>query len=238
MKPLLLFDMDGTLIEMTDPSRHSPHVRHNPSYGSIKQRMKDIAAAHGIPHGELAGLERMAHIWNAARSYADRNGFPEEATTALMTDINEPFMEEERADHAISVLLPGTEEALNSLRETGYDMALVTTASRGSIERILGSREYGRLGRYFTHTVTRDDCIYVKPDPEPIHRALRLQGRDDFLYVGDSDHDAEAAKAAGGAFILVNTRGYPRGHIARLEAVAVVTRLTELPEALRSLGYD
>lgn len=230
--------MDGTLIEMTGISRHSPYVRHNPSYGSIKQRMKDVAAAHGVPHGELAGLERMAHIWNAARAHADRCGFPEEATTALMTAINEPFMEEERADHASSVLIPGTEEALNSLRETGYDMTLVTTASRGSVERILGSRDYGRLGRFFAHTVTRDDCTYVKPDPEPIHRALRLHDRDGFIYVGDSDHDAEAAKAAGGAFILVNTRGYTTEHIARLEAAAVVTRLTELPETLRSLGYD
>jgi len=238
MKPLLLFDMDGTLIEMTDLSRHSPHVRHNPSYGSIKQRMKDIAAAHGIPHGEVAGLERMAHIWNAARAHADRSGLPEEATTALMRAINEPFMEEERADHALSVLLPGAEEAMNSLRDAGYDMSLVTTASRESVERILGSHEYGGLGRFFTHTVTRDDCLYVKPDPEPIHRALRLHGRDGFIYVGDSDHDAEAAKAAGGAFILVNTRGYTTEHIDRLEAAAVVTRLTELPETLRSLGYD
>jgi len=238
MKPLLLFDMDGTLIEMTDPSRHSPRVQRNPSYGSIKQRMKDIAAAHGVPRGEVAGLERMAHIWNAARAYADNNGFPEEATTALMTAINEPFMEEERADHALSVLFPGAEEELNSLRETGYDMALVTTASRESVERILDSSEYGRLGRYFTHTVTRDDCIYVNPHPEPIHRALRLHGRDDFIYIGDTDHDAQATKTAGGAFILVNTRGYPREHVGRLEPAAVVTRLTELPEALRSLGCD
>jgi len=237
VKPLLLFDMDGTLIEMEDPSRHSPRVRHNPSYGSIKQRMKDIAAAHGVPHDQVVKLERMAHIWNAARAHADRSGFTEEVTAALMTAINGPFMEEEKADHALSVLVPGTEEALNSLKETGYDMSLVTTASRGAVESIMGSWDYGRLGRFFAHTVTRDDCVYVKPDPEPIHRALRLHGRDDFLYVGDTDHDALAAKAAGGAFILVNTRGYTAEHMDRLEPAAVITRLTELPEALRSLGY-
>ena len=229
--------MDGTLIEMTEISRHSPHVRHNSSYGSIKQRMKDIAAAHGVPQGELAGLERMAHIWNAARAHADRCGFPEEATTALMTAINEPFMEEERADHALSVLISGTEEALNSLRETGYDMSLVTTASRGSVERILDATEYGRLGRFFTHTVTRDDCSYVKPYPEAIEKALRLHGRDDFVYIGDSDHDAEAAKAAGGTFILVNTRGYDQEHMKQLEPDAVITGPGELPDVLSSLGF-
>ena len=236
-KPLLLFDMDGTLIKMTDPSRHSQRVRHNVSYGSVKHRMKEIAAAHGVPYEDVASLERMAHIWNAARAYADHNGFPEEDAQALMSSINVPFMEEERADHALSVLIPGTVEALTALREMGYEMALVTTASRWSVERLLGSPEHGSLGRFFKHTVTRDDCRYVKPYPEAIEKALRLHGRDAFVYIGDSDHDAEAAKAAGGVFILVNTRGYDQEHVKRLEPYAVITGLGELPDVLSSLGY-
>jgi phosphoglycolate phosphatase-like HAD superfamily hydrolase len=236
-KPLLLFDMDGTLIKMTDPSRHSQRVRHHTSYGSVKQRMKELAAHHGVPAEELAGLERMAHIWNAARAHAERNGFPEEDTRALMGAINGPFMEEELADHAMSVLIPGTAEALTTLRDLGYEMSLVTTASRWSAERILGSPEHGRLGRFFTHTVTRDDCLYVKPDPESIEKALRLHSRDDFVYIGDSDHDAEAANAAGGVFILVNTRGYDREHVERLEPGAVINGLDELPPVLSSYGY-
>jgi len=236
-RPLLLFDMDGTLITITDPPKHSPHAWHDASYGSVKQRMKELAASHGVPPLELADLERMAHIWNAARAYADHNGFPEEDTMALMSAINEPFMEEERADHGLSALIPGTEEALASLRKIGYELTLVTTASRWSVERILGSQEYGRLGRFFTHTVTRDDCLYVKPEPEPIERALWLHGVDGFVYIGDSDHDAEAAKAAGGAFILVNTRDYDEEHTRRLEPRAVITDISELLDALRSLGY-
>jgi len=236
-KPLLLFDMDGTLIKMTDPSRHSQHIRHNVSYGSIKHRMKEIAAAHGVPYEVVAGLERMAHIWNAARAYADQNGFSEEDAQTLMNAINGPFMEDEKADHAMSVLIPGTVEALTTLRDLGYEMALVTTASRWSVERILGAPEYGRLGRFFTNTVTRDDCSYVKPYPEAIEKALRLHGRDDFVYIGDSDHDAEAAKTAGGTFILINTRGYDQEHMKQLEPDAVITGPGELPDVLSSLGF-
>ena len=236
-KPLLLFDMDGTLIKMTDASRHSQHTRHNLSYGSVKHRMKKIAAAHGVPYEDVSSLERMAHIWNAARAYADQNGFSEEDTQALMSSINVPFMEEEKADHAMSVLIPGTAEALTTLRDMGYEMALVTTASRWSVERILGSPEYGRLGRFFTHTVTRDDCSYVKPDPEAIEKALRLHGRDGFIYIGDSDHDAEAANAAGGAFILINTRCYDQEHIKQLKPSVVIIGPGELPGVLQSLGY-
>ena len=236
-KPLLLFDMDGTLIEMTDQSRHSQRVRHHPSYGSVKQRMKEIAADHGVPPEEVADLERMAHIWNAVRAYADRNGLPEEDTSALMCAIDVPFMDEERADHTMSVLIPGTVEALATLRDMGYEMALVTTASRLSVETIGGSRDYGRFLRFFTHAVTRDDCRYVKPHPESILNALSHFGRDDFLYIGDSDHDAEAAKAAGGVFILVNTRGYYREHVERLEPGAVIKGLDELPGVLSGLGH-
>ncbi|MCK4582656.1 HAD family hydrolase [Candidatus Bathyarchaeota archaeon] len=236
-KPLLLFDMDGTLIKMTDPSRHSQRVLHHASYGSVKQRMKELAADYGVPVEELAELERMAHIWNAARAYADHYGFPDDKTRALMGAINGPFMEEEKADHALSVLIPGTVEALTTLRNLGYEMALVTTASRWSVDRILGATEYGRLGRFFTHTVTRDDCSYVKPCPKAIEKTLRLHGRDDFVYIGDSDHDAEAAKAAGGTFILINTRGYDQEHVKRLEPEAVITGLSELPDVLSSLGY-
>jgi len=236
-KPLLLFDMDGTLIKMTDSSRHSQRVRHHTSYGSVKQRMKELAADHGVPAEELADMERMAHIWNAARAYADHNGFSEEDTQALMNAINGPFMEEERADHAMSALITGTVEALMTLRDRGYEMTLVTTASRWSVERMLGTPEHGRLGRFFTHTVTRDDCSYVKPEPKAIEKALRLHGRDDFVYIGDSDHDAEAAKAAGGVFILINTRGYDPGHLKQLEPDAVITDPGELPDVLSSLEH-
>ncbi len=236
-KPLLLFDMDGTLITITDPASHSRHVWHDASYGSVKHRMKETAAAHGVPHEVVAGLERMAYIWNAARAYADHNGFPEEDTRALMTALNVPFMEGERADQELSVIVPGTVEALTTLRDLGYEMALVTSSSRQSTERILGSPEYGRLGRFFTHTVTRDDCLYVKPDPEVIMKALRLHGKEDFVLIGDSDHDAEAAKAAGGGFILINTRGYDQKHLKRLDPDAVITCHGELPGILQNLGY-
>ena len=66
---------------------------------------------------------------------------------------------------------------------------------------------------------------------------LDNHGVDGFVYIGDSDHDAEAAKAAGGAFILVNTRDYDEEHMRRLEPRAVISDISELPDALRSLGY-
>jgi phosphoglycolate phosphatase-like HAD superfamily hydrolase len=236
-KPLLLFDLDGTLIRVEGSGVGLSHHVGRHAKMPVKEEMKRLATIHGVPSEALRGLDRMAHIWNACRAYAEGSGYTSEDASALMAAINGPFMAEERADHALSVLIPGVVEALETLTKTGYEMGLVTTASNASVERIGGSPEYGRIGRFFKHMVTRDDCLYVKPEPEPIIRALRLHGREDFVYIGDSDHDAEAAEAAHGAFILVNTRGYNEDQLKRLGPDAVISGLGELPNALSSLGY-
>jgi phosphoglycolate phosphatase len=234
--PLLLFDMDGTLIHVegrvANPGHHPGHQAKTPA----REEMKRLAALHGVPSEAVEDLNRMAHIWNTCRAYAEAKGYSEEETDALMAALDGPFMEEEVTDHAISTLLPDAEETLDALRGLGYEISLVTTASKASVERIVGSPEYGHIGRFFTHMVTRDDCRYVKPRPEPIMRALALHGRTGFVYVGDSDHDAQAAKAAGGPFILVDTRDYGKDMVAGLGPIAVVRSLSELPGVLTMLA--
>ena len=60
MKPLILFDMDGTLITIDNKLRH---VNTN-GVKSPKEQMKKIAIQHGVPPNIVKPLNRMAHIWN------------------------------------------------------------------------------------------------------------------------------------------------------------------------------
>ena len=83
--------------------------------------------------------------------------------------------------------------------------------------------------------MTRDECRFIKPEPEPIHRILKEFNRDGFIYIGDSDHDAQACKAAGGIFVLINTRGYDMEIIKAMNPDAVIENLTELAETLKKL---
>jgi phosphoglycolate phosphatase-like HAD superfamily hydrolase len=117
-------------------------------------------------------------------------------------------------------------------------MGVVTTASRESYEWISGHEDYGRFGEYFRHSVTRDDCRYIKPEPEPIHRILSMFNRDDFIYIGDADHDAQACQAAGGRFVLMNTREYDAETMESMSPDAVIENLLELPAALQKLRVD
>lgn len=232
VKPILMFDMDGTLIDLKKkPVYMGLQNRHKP-FLSLKTQMKQIAAENGVPYDLIEDLNRMALIWNAVREYAEDNGLP---VNSIMERINEPFMKHEREDHNISFLLPDTIPGLSTLKKLEYEMNLVTTASRWSYDRISTSDNYGCFGSYFKHSITRDDVSYIKPNPQPLQKMIDLSGRKKAVYIGDSDHDGYAAIAAGCNFVLINTREYDQKTISLLKPDAVIEKLTQLPDVLENL---
>ena len=236
MKPLLLFDMDGTLIILKHRPKYRGTITHHTPFMTIKAQMKEIAASHGVPPEEIMGMNRMAHIWNRTRIYLEEDERSQEEVQAIIDEINVPFMVQERSEHDISELLPDTLSGLQTLKSEGYEMGLVTTASRESYDRLSTSDEFGRFGEFFPRSITRDECGYIKPHPEPINRMKALSGRDDIVYVGDSDHDALAAKAAGARFVLINTREYDDATINTFSTDGVIENLSQLPEVISWLS--
>lgn len=236
MKPLLLFDMDGTLIILRHRPKYRGTITHHTPFMTIKAQMKEIAVSHGVPPEEIMGMNRMAHIWNRTRSYLEEDGRSPEDVQAIIDEINVPFMVQERSEHDISELLPDTISGLQALKSEGYEMGLVTTASRESYDRLSTSEEFGRFGEFFPRSITRDDCGYIKPDPEPLNRMMALCGREDIVYVGDSDHDALAAKAAGALFVLINTREYDDATVNLFSPDGVIENLSQLLGLLHNLS--
>jgi HAD superfamily hydrolase (TIGR01549 family) len=234
-KPLILFDMDGTLITLQEQPAYQGVSTDYTSYVSLRQQMKKIASSHGIPQEEIDHLNRMAHIWNKTRAYAESHGFDEVQIEALMRAINEPFKQEESVEHEKSILMPDTLEVLETLQKEGYPLGLVTNASRIAYERLSNNNDYGMFGKYFEYSITRDDCDFIKPNPEPIQRMLCLFRRTNFIYVGDSDHDSQATKEANGVFILINTREYDDQTLKTLNPKAIISSLTELQDILEKL---
>lgn len=234
-KPLILFDMDGTLITLQEqPTYQGVSTDYTP-YVSLRQQMKKIASSHGIPQEEIDHINRMAHIWNKTRAYAESHSFDEVQIEALMRAINEPFKQEESVEHEKSILMPDTLEVLETLQKEGYTLGLVTSASRAAYERLSNNPDYGSFGKYFEYSITRDDCDFIKPNPEPILRILDLFRRTKFIFVGDSDHDSQATKEANGVFVLINTRGYDEKTPKTLNPKVVISSLTELQDVLENL---
>lgn len=227
-KPLILFDMDGTLILAQEGFEHSAAV--------LREEMKNIVSSHGVPLSVVVDLNRMTHILNKARKYADNHEFDQAKIDVMVKEMIKPFKQQELMEHASSILLPDTIAVLEVLKKGGYELGLVTSASRAGYDHISNSPKFGYLGKYFQKSITRDDCIYIKPDPEPIKRALHLFKRSKFVYVGDTDYDAEATAAAKGVFVLINTKKYDNDVLKLMNPYAIIENLSDLPRILELLS--
>jgi len=134
-------------------------------------------------------------------------------------------------------LLPGVDAALEAVRSRGLRTAIATSSSREDLALL----ERG-LGRSFASMVDKvasgDDAAMSKPAPHVIEAACEKLGEELLAcgLIGDSLHDAGAARAAGVAFLGVTT-GFAREADfvtagARFIARDLVQLRASLPRAL------
>jgi len=90
----------------------------------------------------------------------------------------------------------GARELLEALRQRNKKLAIVTNNDRRLVNKILRQFE---LSKFFDVTVTKDDVKMAKPHPDPILKAAKKLSckPNAILYVGDSEVDMIAGKAAG-----------------------------------------
>ncbi|WP_099159906.1 pyrophosphatase PpaX [Virgibacillus ndiopensis] len=91
---------------------------------------------------------------------------------------------------------PHVLETIKQLKEENYNLGIVTTKMRGTVD--MGLVLTG-LDRYFNTIITLDDVTQAKPHPEPIVKAMKELSAtvDTTLMVGDNSHDIEAGQNAG-----------------------------------------
>src|SRR5215207_7458443 len=99
-------------------------------------------------------------------------------------------------------------ETLESLRQRGLRLAVVTNKPHAATMRILGALD---LARFFDAVVGGDTLGRRKPDPAPLLHAMRAldAAPAETLMVGDNHHDVAAARAAG-VPVAVVAYGYAR----------------------------
>lgn len=127
-----------------------------------------------------------------------------------------------------SRVYPGALEGLQALRARGLRLACLTNKPVAFARQLL---QLKGLDPLFEQVFGGDSFARKKPDPEPILGTCHALGLsvDEVLMVGDSSNDAQAARAAGCAVVLVNY-GYNHGHpIRQTPALAWLDSLTELP---------
>ncbi len=191
--PVVLFDLDGTLIDSGPIILAS--FRH---------------AASTVLGRELADEELLAHVGGGSNLHEQMRVIAPDRVDELIHSYrahNEPL-------HDTLQPCSGILDLLDTLKAEGRRLGIVTAKRRLTVEMAF---ERLPLAGYFEAVVTSDDSPRHKPDPEPIRIGLeRLDAAaDEAAYVGDSPFDVAAARAAG-----VYAVGVTWGKIHRADALA------------------
>ncbi len=77
---------------------------------------------------------------------------------------------------------------------------VLSSQSRGGVLRGLKDLQ---IDNQITKVVSRDDVVFIKPDPEGIHKIISGLATRDFILLGDSDVDIQTAESVGIASMRV-----------------------------------
>lgn len=179
MTPILLFDLDGTLIDSTEAIVDGFYTAFH-SFNEPKPQEKDITELIGYT------LEDIFSMLGVDESLVDAHVL---AYKARYREIS----------HQKTVLIPGAAQALE-IASTFATLGVVTTKTSRYSKELL---EHLGIMKHFKTLIGREDVKNVKPDPEPIEKALANLGKFDtsakklIWMIGDTMMDIDAAKNAG-----------------------------------------
>jgi phosphoglycolate phosphatase len=138
----------------------------------------------------------------------------------------------ERVNGNSSVPYPGVREGLAAMRAGGLRLACVTNKAARFAVPLLAARA---LDEYFDAVVTSDQAGSRKPSPGPFLVACERLGvsPQEAAAIGDSANDAQGARAAGCAPVLLVPYGYREGRDIRgIECDGIVASLFQAADVL------
>lgn len=207
MKGAIVFDLDGTLIDSA-PDLQAALNKVLAGEGAAAVTLAETVGfiGHGIPN--LVAQARIARGLPEARQ-APMAGAMFAHYLAAPAELTRPY--------------PGVVRLLTVLGDRGHPLGLCTNKALGPTLEILAALD---LRRHFATVIGGDSLPQKKPDPAPLHAAFAALGPAQ-LYVGDSEVDAETARAAGVPFALY-TQGYRKAAVADLPHALAFDRFDAL----------
>ncbi len=126
---------------------------------------------------------------------------------------------------------PGVTETLETLKERGHPMGVVTSKGNAMMDR--GLRWMG-ADKYMRVAIGFDSCHLHKPDPFPVLLAVGKLGYtpSESVFVGDSPHDIIAGNAAGVTTVAALWGPFTRERLEPYKPTHFLERITGLPALL------
>ena len=188
----VLFDLDGTLVD-TAPDLMLAHNHVMKKFGYPTKSLDDLKSSVGKGAGAMIGRS----IWNQAKKE--------------LTSINEK-VRSDMTDEFISyygknilresVLINGTKDFLNWCKNENISMAVCTNKTEHLAVDLL--KKIG-IYDYFEYVAGYNTFDYCKPDPRHLTTVIEILDGDlkKSIMIGDSETDANSAKAADIPMILL-----------------------------------
>lgn len=171
---IILFDLDGTLIDSTD---------------AILESFAAAYAQHGAPLPDAARIKALI-------GYTLDDMFASLGIRATQIEgyIHAYKQHYREISCQKTTLLEGAKDAIVLAHRDAHLGVVTTKTGQYSIELLA----HMGLMQYFEVLIGRDDVTYPKPDPEPIHKALNQlpEVTGGVWMIGDTCMDMEAARAA------------------------------------------
>ncbi|PWL17931.1 phosphoglycolate phosphatase [Falsochrobactrum shanghaiense] len=211
-KPIIVFDLDGTLVE-TAPD--------------LLDSLNHCLSISGLETADPVSLRRF--VGQGGRVMIERAfAVQQKHVDDVMLD---HLVEEFRTHYAAnipgqSVFFPGVLDALDRFATNGYELAVCTNKFEALSLRLL--KAMGEAER-FAAICGADTFSYRKPDPRHLTDTITQAGgnRNRALMVGDSRTDIDTAKAAGIPVVAVDF-GYTDLPVHHYEPSRVISHYNEL----------
>lgn len=180
MKRLVIFDLDGTLLNtIADLANSTNHALNQLGYPTHEPEEYNFMVGNGI---------------NKLFERALPEGEKTEENVLRVRQEFIPYYDQHNADE--SRPYPGIPELLETLQAKGIQLAVASNKYQAATEKL--------IAHYFPNikfiaVFGQRDGVNVKPDPAIVEDILRISGtpKKEVLYVGDSGVDMQTARNAG-----------------------------------------
>lgn len=201
----ILFDIDGVLVDSFEANF------------KFYQGLLLTAGYKSITREEYTSLFSYS-MYDAIKNAT--NASKEEVDRIFQLGMNTP-----RQNHLIKINSIVTDTV--KILKKKYKLGIVTSRLKNNVEEI---PNFNKLGKYFQTIVTKEDTPNPKPSPEPIIFACdKLEIIPcEAIFIGDSESDIIAGKAAGTKTILYSKKCFANSDL-------YTNSFSELPKLINKL---
>lgn len=215
MKKLVIFDLDGTLLNtIADLALSTNYALNKLGYPTHEVEAYNFMVGNGI---------------NKLFERALPEGEKTEENVLRVRKEFVPFYDMHNADE--SRPYPGIPELLSHLQDAGIQIAVASNKYQAATQKLIA--HYFPTIK-FTAVFGQRDGVNVKPDPTIVFDILKIANieKNDVLYVGDSGVDMQTAANAGVTACGVTWGFRPRAELEEFNPAYIVDSAKEIERLL------